>query len=134
MDSVVQPEASVVQTGQSIRYLDNYAWCYTGGVAVGNSHTTVLETRTASGLLVAEVLLTYVFVGANDGMEWQIYLNDVLMAGAKDAAPATYTEFNNPLKLILAPFTKLEITAKNSSGPTERDMGVVLTGRVYGTE
>jgi len=124
--------ASVASTGQSIMYLGNYAWCYTGGIGVINSATTVLETQTGSGLLVADVLLNYIFVGANDQMEWQVYLNDVLMAGAKDSGPAVYTEFNNPIKLILPPFTKLKVTAKNASSATSRAMGVILTGRVYG--
>jgi len=130
----VQPDSGTIVTGQSIRYLDDYAWCYTGSVGVGASETTVLETQTGSGLLVAEMILTYVYVASNDGMEWQIYLNDVVMAGAKDNGPVSYTEFNNPLRLILPPFTKLKVTAKNVSTSTERDMSVVLTGRVYGAE
>jgi len=130
----VQPDSGTISTGQSIRYLGDYAWCYTGSVGVGASETTVLETQTGSGLLVADMLLTYVFVGSNDGMEWQIYLNDIVMAGAKDNGPQYYTEFNNPLPLILPPFTKLKATAKNVTSATERNMAVVLTGRVYGAE
>jgi len=133
-EASVQPEAGTVSAGQSIIYLKDYAWCYTGGIGVINSATTVLETQTGSGLLVAEVLLNYVFVGANDQMEWQIYLNDILMAGAKDSGPAVYTEFNNPIRLILPPFTRLKVTAKNASSATSRAMGVILTGRVYGAE
>jgi len=128
----VQPDSGTISTGQSILYLNDYAWCYTGPIGVGNSATTVLETQTASGLLVADVLLTYVFVGSNDGMEWQVYLNDLLMAGAKDNGPAYYTEFNIPLRLMLPPFTRIKVTAKNASSATERNMAVVITGRVYG--
>jgi len=127
----IPPTASVASAGQSILYLGDYAWCYTGGIGVINSATTVLETQSAEGILVAEVLLNYIFVGANDQMEWQVYLNDILIAGAKDSGPAVYTEFNNPIKLILPPFTKLKVTAKNASSATSRAMGVILTGRVY---
>ena len=134
MDPVVQPEASVIQTGQSIRYLNNYAWCYTGGIGVNATLTTVLETQTASGLMVAEMQLTYVTVSANDQMEWQVYLNDILIAGAKDIGPSHYSEFNYPLKLMLPPYTKIKVTCDNVSQDVSRDMAVLLTGRVYGAE
>jgi len=124
--------ASVVSAGQSIMYLGNYAWCYTGGIGVNATLTTVLETQTASGLMVANMQLTYVTVAANDQMEWQIYLNDILIAGAKDVSPTHYTEFNFPLKLVLPPFTKIKVTCDNVSQDVSRDMAVLLTGRVYG--
>jgi len=127
----IPPTASAVSAGQSIIYLGDYAWCYTGGIGVNATLTTVLETQTASGLMVANMQLTYVTVSANDQMEWQIYLNDILMAGAKDVSPTHYTEFNFPLKLVLPPFTKIKVTCDNVSQDVSRDMAVLLTGRVY---
>jgi len=127
----IPPTASAASAGQSIMYLGDYAWCYTGGIGVNATLTTVLETQTASGLIVANMQLTYVTVSANDQMEWQIYLNDILMAGAKDVSPTHYTEFNFPLKLVLPPFTKIKVTCDNVSQDVSRDMAVLLTGRVY---
>jgi len=133
-EASVQPEASTVSAGQSIVYLSNYAWCYTGGIGVNATLTTVLETQTGSGLMVANMQLVYVSVSANDQMEWQIYLNDILIAGAKDISPSHYSEFNYPLKLILPPFTRLKVTCDNVTQDVSRDMAVLLTGRVYGAE
>jgi len=120
-----------VSIGNEFNYVQKFAYAYSGAVGVVGSETTVLEATNGNKLLEAKLQLCYVQVDSSDSMEWQIYLDGVLMAGAKDAGPHVYTEFNNPLLLIIPPYTTIKITAKNVSSGTSRNMGCLITGVQY---
>ena len=54
-----------------------------GAVEVGNSHTIVAEWTTGGELLDAKLQLMYLQVNSNDDMEWQIYMNEILVSELK---------------------------------------------------
>ena len=54
MDSLVQPEASVVQTGLGLSYLGEPVYAFSGLLPVSADVTTVLEFTTGSGYIVGE--------------------------------------------------------------------------------
>jgi len=114
----------------SLNYIGNRIYGISGAVGVVNSETTVAEWTTGGQTLDAKLQLLYIQVNSNDQMEWQVYLNGILIAGAKDHGPAYYIEFNYPLILVLPPYSTLKITAENVSSATERNMGALLTAKV----
>jgi len=114
----------------SLNYIGNKMYGYTGAVGVDNSVTTVAEWQTGADTIEAQLQLLYVQVSSNDQMEWQVLLNGILIAGAKDHGPAYYIEFNYPLSLIIPPRSTLKITAVNVSSSTSRNMGASITGTI----
>ena len=122
---------SPVSIGNEFNVVQRFAYAYSGPVGVANSETTVLQATTGNKLMEAKLQLCYVQVDSNDDMEWQIYLDGVLMAGAKNSDPQSGSEFDNPLYLILPPYTTIKVTAKNASSGSTRNMGCLVTGVLY---
>jgi len=114
----------------SLNYTAGRVYGISGAVGVANSDTTVAEWTTGGEVLDAKLQLMYIQVDSNDDMEWQIYMNGILISGAKNSDPQTGSEYDNPLLLILAPYTTLKITAKNASSSSTRSMGAILTATI----
>jgi hypothetical protein len=112
----------------SLNYIGNKVYGYSGAVAVDDNLTTVVEWTTGNDTIEALLQLNYLTVSSNDQMEWQIYLNSIQIAGAKNVGPAHYSEFDYPLHLIIPPRSTLMITCDNVSSSTARNMGALLTG------
>ena len=52
---VIQPSASVASTGKGIRYIGEYAYAYSGSLAVGTgAFEDLLEFTTGSGIIRAK--------------------------------------------------------------------------------
>ena len=135
MDPVVQPEASVVQTGTGIRYLGDWAYAYSGSIGVDDSSpgTTLLEFTSGSGIIVGFFNSIFGIEGnTNDDYLWTVYLNNqkviaIMASSARDLDA-------NRIDIIIPPFSQVKVTAINASTSTTNQVGSNITGRVYGTE
>jgi len=133
-EASVQPEASTVSVGKSIRYIRNWAYAYSGPVGVPNSETILLDTVSGSGILKAIIQLAY-GTPDSDNMQYKIYFNDLIvmqfsMSGAVDVGNWQTMLYN----FIIPPLTKIKVTAQNTTSVTERIQTATITGRVYGAE
>jgi len=124
---IVQPEASVVQTGLGIRYVGDWAYAYSG-IFASEAPSTYLDFTTGSGLIVAKFNLLY-STDAGDNAEYTIKLNDIDIFSAFATSATTPPMGLNPVRIILPPFTKVE--GIGSVG-NDRTLGFLMTGRVYG--
>ena len=66
-----------------LNYIADRVYGISGAVGVGNSHTIVAEWTTGGELLDAKLQLMYIDVNSNDDMEWQIYMNEILVSELK---------------------------------------------------
>ena len=133
------PDASIASTGLSLRYIGNWAYAYSGEVAVisdtGNPETIMLEFITGCGYIIAKVDW-YLETETNQNFRIKTYLNDIVTAawliggvGTSNSEPRQY----DPHTIMLPPFTKFKTTIANitvTSG-SDRQWYTTLTGRVY---
>ena len=137
-DQVLSPSASIVSTGKTIRYIDGWAYAYSGQYTANTTKQTVLDFTTGSGFIVCRIQFNG-FVhenvpgdGANgmctiafNGTNISILRSE---AGQEDAPYSVYEKF------ILPPFTKVVCTVDGDSTSSSYFGSVNLVGRVYGTE
>jgi len=136
---IVQPEASVVQSGLGIRYVGQYAYAYSGEILVnsGISPVTMLEFNTGSGIVKGWLTFSVDFTNLSTANKWgwKVSFNDTVIMNY-------LTEFQNhmnanqqmPWPILIPPQTKVVVQAQSGDDPHDVDFNVGLVGRVYGTE
>ena len=135
----VQPEASVVQTGLGIRYVNEYAYAFSGQHASNTSAVTHFSFTSGAGVLVADLYCNGATTlgSPTNGRTtvWNLSFNDIIIVGLKtDSASADYAGPTVHNKIMIPPFTKVELLAYSESSSADRLTSAVITGRVYGTE
>lgn len=121
------PDASTASTGLGLRYIGEHIYGYSGIVSVNDSETTMLETTSGSGYIVAKV--TFNGLGAAEDFDHFVYLNDqVVQLYRSEDRPA---RASNNIPLIIPPFSKLKLSAQNVTNTGGRDQVVSIVGRVY---
>ena len=126
---VIQPSASIASTGKGIRYIGNRAYSFSGELALSTSLQDFLNFTTGSGYIVADINFTgdYDALGA-DWVAFNIKLNGTNVFLSK--MERNNSEWMNYAKILLPPFTEVQIEGKVQDGtPT---FTCVLVGRVYG--
>jgi len=132
-EASVQPEASTVSTGLSIRYIRDYAYAYSGAVGV-ITETSLIESTSGSGFIVAKILFGYGTYGDAD-FAYRIYLNNIkIFSQRTDNASTPFAANITAPVIIIPPRTHVKLTAHNVSSGDEEDQLAILTGRVYGAE
>lgn len=128
------PDGSTASTSSSaFRYIDDYVYLYSGAITVTDIITNLFEARSGNGFIVATVQFGYISdLGLKCG--YRILLNDLVVQGYQVSGGDRYTSPDNPINLILPPFTKLTLDAANLASSADMDQAVSLTGRVYGLE
>jgi len=131
---VIPTSASTASVGKNIRYVGNYAYGYSGEISVDNTETDLLNfTHNGTGLIVAKVQFHYV-ENSGDDFQYNIKLNDILVAGYSVIAATYNTNVDNYIPLLIPPGTTVTCTAQNIQSSTGRGQSVMLVGRVYGAE
>jgi len=134
MAPVVQPEASVVQTGLEIRYVGEFAYAYSGPIACNNVETILIETLTGSGIIVGSFQPDYAeSVVYSEDLLFQVYMNEIVIYKTTLSAATSYTP-TEEIEIILPPLTQFKITGTNTTNTSNRKGAIIFTGRVYGAE
>ena len=139
----VQPEASVVSTGLSLRYLGTdtkWAYAYTGqtSLASGAGASTMLDFTSGSGIIVALVQSSHDTTQMSTGqtLSTEIQFNEIVIYDhltLRTDSDTQTVDLGSPINLIIPPFTHVKIIgATSDAGPIPTTYQ--LTGRVYGTE
>ena len=126
------PDASTASIGQSIRYVADYAYAYSGPRAVDNSTVGVLEFQTGSGMLLMQ---TQFYCEEELGDDYQITmrLNDdeLFTFQVSTTGVNIGTNAQGPFYHIIPPFTKVSLEAKNVTDTTAHNWSATVIGRVY---
>jgi len=116
-------------TGQSLNYLGNHVYMYTGTVSVPTSETTIAEFTTGSTSYIVGAWQPMIMEVTTDDIAFKLYFNDQLIAGFVIGAAKDYTPWEE-IELIVPGDTIVKITG-HSQGASARDCGAIFTGRVY---
>jgi len=135
LPQAVQPNASVASTGLALRYIGEHAYAYSGEVSVDSTETDLLNFTTGSGYFVGQWLPQYMVDShVGDDFRFVVYFNDQVVASVIMAAAADRDAFYLQANLIIPPNTHVQITGDNKTQNVARNVGGILTGRVYGVE
>ena len=116
----------------SIDTVLQFAYAYSGKVAVDDNETTLIESRTGNFLFVGTWQPQYMVTSpSGDDYLFQVSLNDNIVASVILAAAADRDSFYRPVKLIIPAYTVVKMTAANVTNSDTNDVGGVLTGRTY---
>ena len=129
--------ASIASTGKGIRYVGNYAYAYSGAVALDNTtnENTYLEFTTGSGIIVGNFQANNNDTGAGtDDMFYQIYFNDIVVMGYLAGGSKTYSDPDNLVPIIIPPLTNVKCTVQDTTQASTIKNTLSITGRVYGAE
>ena len=137
----MQPEAvpsnaSVASTGKGIRYIQNWAYAYSGEITTsGADVVNTLDFNSGSGLIKAKIsfgIAAYtianddftVGVTMNGETIFQVIFNNVEPARLVDASLLN-------LEIIIPPQTTVTTTARRAYGTGTATFTTLITGRVY---
>ena len=135
MDSVVQPEASIAQTGPGIRYIRNYAYAYSGQIDLNNTTQTLFSYTNGKAVFVGQFQMIFdkSAFGTGESIGYTIKFNNLIVARLELEAATTTTEsIQRPVNLIVPPLTQVLITGDTDGGSIV--VTGLVTGRTYGEE
>jgi len=132
----IPPTASVASVGPGIRYVGDYAYAYSGQFATNTSAVIHFAFTSGSGILVADLFCNGATkIGdpsAGRTTVWNLSFNDIVIVGLKtDSASADYAGPTIHNKIIIPPFTEVELEAYSDSVSADRLTSAVISGRVY---
>ena len=121
--------ATFLAPSKGLSVLGNHCYAYSGSVAVGTTETTLLEFTTGDYYIVGEMKVTKNNDDGDD-MQFQVYLNGVVIIGLVDQYGAN-DRIDNPIPIIIPPRTIAKVTCDDLTGDNARPMLATITGRVY---
>jgi len=136
----VQPEASVVQTGLSLRYIgkptNEFAHCYaySGNILIGSGGTSAdtlfLDFTSGSGYAIVDINWSF-NERASDTYYKQVKINGVsVYMSQSDTLPDKHSG-QSPITFLIPPQSRFQVLYGSDASGTVKAT-VVLTGRVYG--
>jgi len=126
--------ASIASTGKGVRYIGKWAYAYSGQVASSAANfVTLVEFTTGSGLIDFRWEYDY-SSNSGDNAVYTLELNDIQVAGIFVNGGVTSPSDERRHRIIIPPFTKVLLQAKNQSNNEVIYFYGRMTGRVYGAE
>ena len=109
---------------------NKHAYAFSGEVGVTDSSTLLLEITTQGEYIVGTIQPTN-FSESGDDMIYKVLLNDIPIVNMNQRNYAEFTPFEE-VEILIPAFTKLTINCHNATASTERNIGVLLIGKVQG--
>ena len=132
----IPPTASVASVGLGINYIGQHCYGFSGEIGCSTSSITAFDFVSGSGYILFKATFTgpLLYGDPNVGSEanWQISLNDIVIANAHtDTAEGDIIQ-QPQLTFLVPPFTKVKIEVDCKDIAAAYVSCAVLTGRVYG--
>jgi len=137
-EASVQPEASTVSTGPSIRYIGNHVYAY-NNVEAAVSDTAVLDFVTGAGYIVGTIQFNG-YIQATNPATGSIGTCNVKFNGLTviNFKIETEVENNSPHSvaedILIPPLTSVEVSLRSTQAESTQIATVGIVGRVYGAE
>ena len=119
-----------VGTGTSINYVGDHAFAYSGIIAVTNATSTMIDASTGNQYIVGKFQPS-VNVDTSDNMFFKILIDGEEITATLIGSTTSNSPYEE-IEVIIAPFTRFQVTCVNDSTSTGRNCAAVFTGRVYG--
>lgn len=134
----VQPEASVVQVGLGLHYVNDFAYSFSGTFAASQTTQTCLEFTTGSGVILGKFFMSggvaYLTANLGDGQHtgYRLTLNGeiaslIKLSSITEAMPTTAIQ-----EILLPPFTSVKLEILSSAASASQLSTCAFSGRVYG--
>jgi len=135
---IVQPEASVVQTGLGIRYIGEHCYANSGTIPASQTAQTILDFTAGSGYIIGKFNCSPATnFTAIDGTEttFQLSFNGEVVAIQMFHNNASDTGGNYwSLNVLIPPFTVVKLEMDSASNTATYLGTAIFTGRVYGAK
>jgi len=110
---------------------NKHAFVNSGTVGIDDNETTFFEITTSSYYLVGHIQFTTP-AGTSDDLIFKNYLNGSQVSGSTWTDTRQNENINQPIIMIIPPFTTLKTTAINATGSGSRDCYAMGTFKVFG--
>ena len=118
-------------TGSSLNYIGNWVSGYSGRVSINDSETALMDFTTGSELIVANVQFFYaVDASSAQNFAYTIKINGEIISKYIVNGSSTYTSANNPILLVLSPFSHVQLLAQNVEDSSSLEQAVTFTGEI----
>tara|TARA_Y100000593_G_C4243294_1_gene303341 strand:+ start:410 stop:817 length:408 start_codon:yes stop_codon:yes gene_type:complete len=118
--------------GQTLNYIGDFAYAYSGKVSVDNNETALLKFTTQNTMVKCRVQFNINDASGGERFEHNVKIDNQIVQGYQSPGGTDTTGRPDvPLYIIIPPFTKFEATAKNVQDTASRNVMVAVTGRVY---
>jgi len=138
MEPVVQPEASVVQTGLGISYLSDRVYAYSGLHQIASSDVLHLNFTTGSGFIVGNFICSGAVLpgtlASGTVSVFKINFNDLGIVVVKVDTDTEDMPTLLECPLVIPPLTKITVNVESGASTGNMKTSIQLIGRVYGTE
>ena len=108
-------------------------YAYSGIVSVNGTETDLINSETGTYYCIMKVAFgSGVIVDDTDDFTYRIRFNgEIIWQHTQDHSDAQYT-WPSTLHIIIPPYTRVRLTAENTTDNTSHNQIVTMTGRVYG--
>ena len=117
-------------TGKGLNYIADHGYAFSGSIAIDNTETTLLLFDTGPSTLVGHIQFNIV-QDTPDDYFYRVNINDELVTGYLSIGAQQGTDANNALQILIAPYSKVEITAQNVTDTSSNGIVATVIGRVY---
>jgi hypothetical protein len=120
-------------TSQGLNYIGDHVFAMSGQIDVDDNEKTLLEFVTVGGIITSKIQFNSMNEEAQE-CQYQIYINDEVVVGflAGNNAPDYRGKPNGLIEIILPPYSKVKMTAKNNDDSASlANQVVTVMGRVY---
>ena len=135
---VIQPSASIASTGKGIRYIQEYAYCFSGTFQASTSAATMLSFTSGSGVILGEFTFNgqiyYIDGTAGGHSVFKISFNGVIIHLTKCDTAGNDSPVQTFQRVIIPPNTSVLVECISSENNANELLTATFTGRVYGAE
>jgi len=124
--------ATFLGPNQGLSIAGRLAYAYSGEANVTDVEYTLLDFVTPSNLIIKGNLQWYSPEGTTQNFQLTVKFNGSVVVNSEtfQLTPSTTTGYA-PIKLIIPPLTKVEVTSQNESASDPRSMNVTFTGKIH---
>jgi len=125
----------VASAGLDLNYIGKHAYAYSGTFEGKTAAQTVIDTSSGNGYIVGEFQLNAI-VNATDPAAGnptlaQILFNGTIIAIIKAEAGTEQTPSSETQKVIIPPYTKIQVIVDSDDNQSSRLGSIVFVGRIY---
>lgn len=122
-----------VGTGTGISYVGNHAVAFSGVQTVTNVVSTLLDFTISGHYIVGKVQMYEMPNQGAENMGFQVLVNGEIVFGFEADQGQAMGKYNE-MTILIPPYARVQVKSNNFGGSSGLEVGVNVTGRVYGAE
>jgi len=123
-------------TGLTLNYINKFAYAHSGSIDVDNNLTNLLDFTTGGSVMVATIQNFYAGISSgsqpNPNVQFQTKFNGEVVTSYVTFDSATDNAVKNQIRVIIPPYTKVELTGINAETSATIQLLSIVTAQIYG--